>query len=196
MTLLAEVPTLLRWPDFYLRQHLVAPPAVRQLLGGLVLPLAALQSLVELVRSLWLATPLVGAVLAQGGLALQVGTWAALGLGLPTLARQVGADIDERRAFALVTYGLVPSWLAGVFYAVPESAAIFFFWSRVLFFIASLAGLAIVHRGTLVLEVPLKSRWPLVLGLAVAGITVYLVLFLVLGISSHVALFLLGARAS
>lgn len=195
MRALRDIGTLLRWPDFFLRQHLATPPAPRELALGFVLPLAALQPGAVLIRSLMAGTPIVAVVLAIGSLALQLGTWWALALVLPTLVRQAGSSIDDHKAYAVASYALVPSWLAGLLHLVPVDASIIFFWSRLLFLVVSLSGLLIAHRSVMVLDLAPKTRVPVVAGLAIAGLTTYLLLFVVLGVSSHIVLYLFGARA-
>jgi len=185
---LRDIGALLSGPAAFLEPRLKTPEAARHLLVATVSPLCALRALAVLLRSLLAGTPFVGLVLALGNFAMQVGAWLGLALVLPALARQFRVTLSEPVAFVLATYASVPLWLAGVFYVLPEDPWLVFVWSRAVVLAVALYGLIILDRGLLGLDLAGKLRSALVTGIAVASLTLYLLLFIVFGIASHILL--------
>lgn len=190
-TLVADLLALVRAPRGLLAERLRAPLSPRLLLVGTVLPLALVRPAAVLVRSIVTGHPVAGVVLGTGSVALQLGCWVALALALPPLAKQFGATIDERQGLLLATYASIPLWLAGVLYLVPEEPWSLFVWSRFLVSLAALYGLYLLTLGLEALAV--NSRRFIVGAATATYLMVYFVLFVLLGLGSHVALFVLGA---
>lgn len=189
-----DVLHLLRDPDAFLAAHLRAGrPLWPQVLAWFV-PVVLVRPAAVFVRSLVMDIPVTALVLAGGSLALQVGAWLAVGSVLPPLARQFGASLHERDGLLLAGFMSVPLWLAGALFVVPETIALAFWSSRILVFVLALYGLFIAFRAFIVLGASVEARWPLVTALAAAYIAVYVVLIVLIGPSTHVALWLLGAK--
>ncbi|MBI3180368.1 MAG: hypothetical protein HYZ27_11945 [Deltaproteobacteria bacterium] len=191
MLRLGEISALLRGPGAFLEPRLGEPQGPRELFSGVVAPLMAVRSVAVLVPSFIAGRPLVGVVLALGNFVLQLGTWLGLALVLPTLCRQAQVTLPERGAFALATYALVPLWLAGALYVLPEDPAFVWLWSRALVLAVASYGAFVMYRGLAVLGIAGKVRTALTLGVTVASVTLYFTLFILLGISSHILLRLL-----
>ena len=192
MSLPGDMLKLVRTPRALLERRLEAPAAASVLFLSVVTPLASLRPLAVLVRSVLTGTPLVGFVLGIGAFALQVGTWLGIALVIPTLARQFKCEIDERTSFTLTTFALMPLWTAGILYVVPEEPALIFWWSRLVVAAVACYGVLITYRGVQTLKIHRRVRMPLVAAIAGTGAVIYGLLFLLLGISSFVALFILG----
>jgi hypothetical protein len=190
--LVSDVMRSFRDPRGLLAERLVEPAPAHAALLVAITPLAAIRPVAVLLRSLVEGAPLPGVVLGLGSFALQIGTWLGLALVLPALARQFEAEIDDKRAFALVTYASLPLWVAGVLFLIPEDPALVWVWSRLLAALVAAWGLVIMHRGLVQLGVRDEARMPLVGGFGVAALVLYLVLFVVFGITSHVVLFVLS----
>ncbi len=190
--LVSDVMRSFRDPAGLLAERLVEPLPAHAALLATITPLALIRPLAVLLRSLLGGAPLPGFVLGLGSFALQIGTWLGLALVLPTLARQFEAEIDDRRAFALTTYASMPLWVAGVLFLVPEDPALAFVWSRLLATLVSAWGLVIMHRGLVQIGVAQGARMPLLGGIGVAALVIYGVLFVLLGVTSHIVLFVLG----
>jgi hypothetical protein len=189
-----DVLHLLRDPDAFLAAHLRAGrPLWPQVLAWFA-PVLLVRPAAVFVRSLVMDIPITAMVLAGSSLALQVGAWLAVGSALPPLARQFGAPLQEREGLLLAGFASVPLWLAGALFVVPESVPLAFWWSRSLVFVLALYGLFIAFRAFAVQGASIEARWPLVAALAATYAAVYLVLFVLIGLSSHAVLFLLGAR--
>ncbi len=188
MLRLGEISALLRGPGTFLERHIHEPQSPHTLLVAVAAPLIALRSLAVLAPSFIAGRPLVGVVLALGNFVLQLGTWLGLALVLPTLCRQAQVTLPERVAFVLATYASVPLWLAGALYVLPEDPAFVWLWSRALVLAVAVYGAFVISRGLAVLGVATKVRTALSLGAAVAAATLYFLLFILLGVSSHILL--------
>ncbi len=193
MLSLRDIAAVVTRPQGVLAANLDVPPTLSSQLWRLVLPAVAIRSLAVLLRSLLLDAPTTAVVLAVGSLALQVGTWAAVGLALPALARQFEVAVSDRQATLIVALASCPLWLAGPFFAVPETSELFFYWSRSLVLAVSLYGLYIAHRAFTLLGARAEARLPLTAMLGAIYVALYFVLFTLIGISSHLVLFLWGA---
>ena len=192
MNELRALPLFFRDPRGFLELRLASPVPPRVLLRELVAPLAGIRAIATLVASLLGGDVLVGFVLGSGVYVLQIGTWAVLGLVVPRIARQMETTLGEAQAFVLVTYALVPSWLAGVVFVVPASSTLGWVWTRLLFLLVGVTGLYSLERGLSVLEIPPRTRLVLLLATLTAASTIYVVLFTTLGIVAHILLFILG----
>ncbi len=183
---------LLRRPRVVLERLLATPRTASYLLVMVVAPLGALRPAAELIRSLLGAQPGVGIILAIGSFMLHGGTWLAVSLALPAIARQFSVQLDERRTAALVTYAMVPWWLVSVLYVVPESPLWLQLWSRFLVFLGALYGLRLLHIGAAIVQVPKAVRVPFVLATGIVAFCVYALLFLSLGLGASILLYILG----
>src|SRR5687767_3664330 len=125
-----ELKDLVRSPREFLGGRLAEPPLPQTLLWTRATPRAAVRPAAVFVQSLITGTAAAGWVLALGSYALQLGTWFGLGMVLPALARQFHTDLNDRQAFALVTYASLPFWFAGLLYAVPQEPALLLIWTR------------------------------------------------------------------
>lgn len=187
-----ELKALISGSQSFFQSRLTEPPVPRSLFYNRVIPLAAVRPVAVLLRSVVGGTPLPGAVVGLGSFALQIGTWLGLALVLPALARQFHAEISDRQAFSLTTYASMPVWLAGAFYAVPEEPAFLFLWSRTLVLLVAVFSIYLIRQGIVALGVRRKMQLPLLGGITVAAVLIYGLLFMALGISSHVALYVIG----
>ncbi len=179
-------------PKRFFTTRLADPAAAQSLFLTRVTPLAAIRPLAVGIRSLFAGSPLAGVVVGLGSYALQIGTWLGVALVLPALARQFHTVVDDRQAFVLTTYASTPFWIAGLLYLVPEEPAVLFLWSRLLVGLAALFSLFLVRQGLVAAGVRRKVLMPLLGSVAVAAFLIYGLLFVLLGISSHVALFIIG----
>ena len=102
---------------------------------------------------------------------------------------------QARQGFALATYASIPMWLAGALYVVPEEYWLLFLWSRGLVLLVALFGLIIMHRGFAALEVNRKVRAPLLVGLSIAYLTAYVLLSVLVGVASHIVLYVIAPAA-
>jgi hypothetical protein len=192
---LRQIWAVTRHPSTFLDAAFAQPPTPRQLLLGTVTPLVAVRAVAVFVRSLFVGAALPGFVLGTGSFVLQLGTWLGLALVIPAIARQYSTEIEEHRSFALATYASLPLWLAGLLYVIPEDPWFLFLWSRVLALVVSLYGFYILRRGLVALNVERKVRTPITIAVAVGYATLYLLLFILLGIAQHVVLYVLGDAA-
>jgi hypothetical protein len=195
MRLVAAVWRALRDPSGHWRAILPCQSTSAALFGSVALPLSAVAGVAVLIRSLLASSLLPGIVLGVGSVVLQLGCWLGLGLLLPALARQFKVELSNRDAFALATWALVPMWLAGVVLVVPEVGWMVTIWSRILLLIGSLYGLVIFYHGISALGAERPVRPPIVAAAGTATLVLYLVLSASLGLTSHLVLFLLSARA-
>ncbi len=186
---------LLREPDGFLALHLRHErPLLPQVLTWFLPPLLVRPAAV-FARSAIMDAPDTATVLAASSFALLLGAWLGVGLVLPALARQFQTPLLERDALLLAGFASVPLWLAGALFVVPETSAIAFWWSRSLVLVLALYGAFIVHQALAVLGAREDARWPLTVAVAAAYVVIYAVLFVLVGLSSHAVLFILGARA-
>lgn len=179
-------------PQRFVAERLANPAPLQELLVRVVSPLASIRAVAVLLRSVVVGSTVSGVVLGLGSFMLQIGTWFAVCLILPTLARQFNETVDERQAFALTTYASVPLWVAGLLYTVPEELSVVFVWSRLAVLLVALYGLYVMYVGLALVEIQQKARLPLLGTIALAYLIIYAVLFTLLGITSHIAIFLLG----
>lgn len=190
-----DIWSVARHPGRFLETALAAPPSPRALLLGTVTPLVAIRAVAVLVRSLVVGAALPGFVLGTGSFALQLGAWLGLALVMPAIARQFDAAIEEDQSFALATYASVPLWIAGLLYVVPEDPWFLFLWSRGLVLALGSYGLYIFRRGLVALQVERKTRTPMTAAVALSYATLYVLLFVLLGIAQHVVLYVLTGAA-
>jgi hypothetical protein len=180
-----------RHPARFLETALAAPLSPRELLLGTVTPLVAIRAVAVLVRSLIFGAALPGFVLGTGSFVLQLGAWLGLALVMPAIARQFDAELAENQSFALATYASVPLWLAGLLYVIPEDPWYIFLWSRGLVLAIGSYGLYILRRGLVALQIERKTRTPMTAAVALSYATLYLLLFILLGIAQHVVFYVL-----
>jgi hypothetical protein len=191
---LADVVHVLMRPEPVLRERLGRQHGLTDILM-LVLPPAAIGPVAVALRSVLLDLPTTALVLGLSSYALQIGTWLIVGLTVPSLARQFNATLTDRQGLLLLALASMPLWLAGAFYLVPHTLGFFFYWSRLLVASVALYGLYIVYRGLGIVEVDKSARLPLLMAMSGAYVAVYLVLFTLLGLSSHLVLYLLSGGA-
>lgn len=192
MKKLGDIWILARHSRQFLVERLADPPAPQNLLVRIVTPLVAIRALAVAVRSLISGTLLPGIVLGTGTLALQIGAWFGLGLVMPAIGRQFHAEVSDRQSFAIATYASVPLWLAGILYVVPEDPWFLFIWSRAVALLIGLLGLVLLRRSFSTLGVERKMRTPLAIATGGAYLTLYVFLSIVLGVASHIVLFVLA----
>ncbi len=186
---------LLREPDGFLALHLKHErPLLPQVLTWFLPPMLVRPAAV-FARSAIMDAPDTATVLAASSFALLLGAWLGVGLVLPALARQFQTPLLERDALLVAGFASVPLWLAGALFVVPETSTIAFWWSRSLVLVLALYGAFIVHQALAVLGAREDARWPLTVAVAAAYVVIYAVLFVLVGLSSHAVLFILGARA-
>ncbi len=186
---------LLREPDGFLAlHHKHERPLLPQVLTWFLPPMLVRPAAV-FARSAIMDAPDTATVLAASSLALLLGAWLGVGIVLPALARQFQTPLLERDALLVAGFASVPLWLAGALFVVPETSAIAFWWSRSLVLVLALYGAFIVHQAVGVLGAREDARWPLTVAIAAAYAVIYAVLFVLVGLSSHAVLFILGARA-
>jgi hypothetical protein len=184
---------LLREPHEFLEDHLREPETAFVLFVQVALPLIAIRAVAVLGRSILFGSMFAGVVLAVGSLALLIGVWLGLALVLPAVARQFQVVVKDRDAFALVTFASVPMWLAGLFYLAPEESWFFSVWSRLLVFVVASYGVYILARGLMVLGVDKKALPGILTATAIAFVTLYLPVSLLLAFAAHLVLFVVGA---
>lgn len=182
----------LRSPERTLRAQLAAPMSPKEQLLRLVAPAATVRAAAVLVRSLILGAITTGVVLGLGSFILQVSTWLAVSLAVPAIARSLHVEISDRQSLTILALASIPLWLAGALYAVPEDALLFF-WSRSLVVLVALYGGYIAYRGFAILIERRETRVYLTLLVGATYVGVYLVLFTLLGLLSHIVLFFVTA---
>ena len=187
-----HIVTLLKDPHRFLEEHLKESDTAFVLFVQVALPLMAIRAAAVLARSLFFGALLPGVVLATGSLALQIGVWLGLALVLPAIARQFHAEVRDRDAFALITFASVPMWLAGIFYVAPEELGFLTIWMRLLVFAVALYGVYILARGLLALGLDTKALPAILTATAVAFVTLYLPISLLLAFAAHLVLFVIG----
>jgi hypothetical protein len=185
-----DVLELARDPHELMHRRLDLPPAWQNLVVTTILPLIAIRPVAVLLRSVVQGRPVAGMVLGASSLVLQLGCLVALAVVLPTVIKQFRGELSEKRAFVLATYVSVPLWIAGCLYLAPEEPAWLLLASRAAVVIAASWGLYLLHVG--LEEAEIQSRQLIVGAVAGAYVTLYVVLFALLGVSSHVMLFILG----
>jgi hypothetical protein len=191
-----DVVTLLREPDAFLSLHFEHErPMVTELFTWF-LPALLVRPIAVLLRSFLMDLPSTALVLAASSFLLQLGAWLAVGSLLPVLARQLETQLGERDGVLLTGFASIPLWLAGALFIVPETVPWGFWSSRMLVFVLALYGAFIAFRATIVLGAPHESRGPLVAAFAATYTAVYAMLFVLIGLSSHLVLWALGATAS
>lgn len=186
-----DIWAVVRHPSAFLATTLVAPPAPRQLLLGTVTPLAAVRAVAVFIGSLILGAALPGFVIGTGSFVLQLGVWLGLALVMPAIARQFDAELGEDQSFALATYASVPLWIAGVLYVIPEDLWFLFLWSRALVLAVGLYGIYILRCGFVALSIDRKARTPITVAVAVGYGTLYLLLFVPIGVAQLIVLYVL-----
>jgi hypothetical protein len=191
-----QVVRLLRSPDGFLHTHLQPDRSLLRETFVWFAPAMGVRPLAVLVRSLILDAPATAVVLTISSLVLQVGVWLSVGLVLPVVAHQFQTTMREREGLLLAGFASLPLWFAGALFLVPETAPVpVFWWSRLLVFILALYGVYIVFRALVVLSVRREVRVPLVTAMGVTYVALYFVLFVLLGISSHIMLFIFGSSS-
>ncbi|MBI5511470.1 MAG: hypothetical protein HY903_22145 [Deltaproteobacteria bacterium] len=183
---------LLLEPARFWRERHDRPQTPITLFVETALPLMMIRTAAVLLRSLLFGSLRPGLVLAVGSLALQLGAWLGLALVLPAIARQFYAELKDRDAHALATYASVPIWLAGVFYLLPEEAWPVLLWSRLLVLVVGLYGLYILACGFAALGIERKVVPGLVTAVGLAAVILYVVLSLLLAVTAHVVIFVIG----
>jgi len=158
----------------------------------LALPLIAIRSIAEIIRSVLVGAPLPGIVIGLSSFAMLAGVWYATSLVLPALARQFKTDLKEHHAFVLVTFALIPFWLAGGLRVLAEAPQLVVWWSRAIAALASLYGVVIAQRGMSLLDLPKGMRTPFLVASLVCFLVIYGVLSVFFGISSHIILIVIG----
>jgi hypothetical protein len=187
-----DVVALLREPDAFLSLHFRHERPMLAELFTWFLPALAVRPLAVLIRSLVIDAPSTALVLAASSFLLQLGAWLLVGSVLPVLAGQFETRFGERDGLLFTGFASIPLWLAGALFVVPELVPWAFWWSRILVFVLALYGAFIALRASIVLGAG-EGRWPLVAAFAATYSAVYAFLFVLVGLSSHAALWALGA---
>ena len=184
---------LLRAPRRTLPGYLDAPRPIREVLVQVALPLILLRSWALLARGVVLREVAAGIVLAVGGLVLQLGAWIGLGVLLPRLLHPFEIHLGERQAFTLAAVMCAPLWLAGLFFAVPEDPVGLFVAARLAVLGVACYGLVILARALEHLSPRAEARHPAFMAVAAAFVVLYGVLFIIVGITATVILYVRGA---
>lgn len=183
----------MRNPDRLLAEQIASSRALAPQLLGWFMPALMVRPAAVLLRSLVIEAPTTAAVLAASSLILQIGTWVAFSLALPVLGRQFDVHLRERESLLLTGFASLPLWVAGALFVVPETIPLAFLWSRTLVLLLALLGAHIAYRGLGVVGARAEARLPLAAAMTATYGAVYLVLFVLLGVSSHALLYLLTA---
>ncbi|HSI06266.1 MAG TPA: hypothetical protein VLC93_17395, partial [Myxococcota bacterium] len=97
--------------------------------------------------------------------------------------------LTETQSFLLAAYASMPLWLAGCLYLAPDEFLWLFIISRLAVVAAASYGIYLLHVGLEELQVPSRH---LVVGATVGGyVTLYLLLWGLLGVTSHIMLIFL-----
>lgn len=189
MSLKHDVVALVRGPHALLHDRLSTPPAWPPFVVTVILPLIVIRPIAGFFASVMTGHPIAGMVLGTGGFVLQIGCLIGLALILPTVVRQFEGTLTETQSFLLAAYASMPLWLAGCLYLAPDELLWLFIISRLAVVAAASYGIYLLHIGLEELQVPQRH---LVLGATVGGyVTFYLVLWGLLGITSHIMLIFL-----
>ncbi len=184
---------VLRAPDELLHERLYDSRPLIQVLGKWMVAPLCIRPAAVLFRSIIVDAQTTAVVLATGSLALQIGVWLAASALLPTLAHQFRAPLREHDALLLCGFASMPLWLSGALFVIPSAFSFMFWWSRLLSLFFGLYGVFIFYRGLHVLGLRREVRLPIVVSFTTIYLVIYAVLFALLGLSSHVILWVLGA---
>lgn len=190
MSISTDVLDLMRDPHELLHEKLRRPPVLQHLAVTTVLPLMVIRPIAVLLRSVVTGRPVTGMVLGMSHFVLQLGCLIGLAVILPTVVRQFRGELSDKASVILATYASVPLWIAGCLYLAPEEPVWLMFISRAAVIAMSAYGIYLLLVGLEEAEVP--SRQVVTGAVVGAYVTLYLVLFAMLGVSSHVMLFILG----
>ena len=188
MLTIRDLPDLLKRPKEVLPGMLETAADIGPLVTHLVLPLVAIRSVAVLLRSSLMGAPFAGVVLGVGNFALQMATWLALALILPTLFREAKIDMTDDQAFGLASIACIPLWIGGIMYVFPEHVAWLYVWSRLVVLGTAAYGALLVWWSFDHFDVPAKSRAFLLGAFVVAAVVIYFVLFAPIGIGTSVIL--------
>ncbi len=190
---LAQLRTLLLSPAEFWRGRLQQERCghAATLLVYVVVPWISIGSIAVLLRSIFEGAALTGFVLASAEFALQAGTWIILCVVLPTLTRQFDMELDEEQGFCLVSFASIPLWASGIFLLFGESSVLIFFWSRLVVLSAAAYSLLLIYNGLRVVFPESKKVPHLIGGLAFVAISTYALLFVCIGVASHIILIVL-----
>lgn len=189
MNVKREVVALLRSPHELLRERLASPPSWPHFVVTLILPLIVIRPVADFLASVITGHPIAAMVLGTSGFVLQVGCLIGLALILPTVVRQFEGTLTETQSFLLATYASIPLWLAGCLYLAPDEILWLFVISRLAVVAAASYGVYLLHAGLEELQVPSRH---LVVGATVGGyVTLYLLLWGLFGVTSHIMLIFL-----
>ena len=189
MNLKHDVTALVRGPRELLRHRLTQPPSWPTFVVTLILPLIVIRPIADFFASVLTGHPVAAMVLGTSGFVLQVGCLIGLALILPTVVRQFQGTLTEAQSFLLAAYASIPLWLAGCLYLAPDEFVWLFVVSRLAVVAAASYGIYLLHIGLEELGVPSRH---LVVGATVgAYVTLYLLLWGLLGVTSHIMLIFL-----
>ncbi len=190
MSLKHDVTALVRGPHELLRERLTSPPAWPHFVVTIILPLIIIRPIADFFASVMTGHPVAAMVLGTSGFVLQVGCLIGLALIVPTVVRQFHGTLTETQSFLLATYASIPLWLAGCLYLAPDEFIWLFIISRLAVVAAASYGIYLLHVGLEELQV--ASRHLIVGATVGAYVTLYLLLWGLLGVSSHITLFFLA----
>ena len=189
MSLKHDVVALVQGPRDLLRERLTSPPSWPAFVVMIILPLIIIRPIADFLASVMTGHPIAAMVLGTSGFVLQVGCLIGLALILPTVVRQFQGALTETQSFLLAAYASIPLWLAGCLYLAPDEFLWLFIISRLAVVAAASYGIYLLHVGLEELQVPSRH---LVVGATVGGyVTLYLLLWGLLGVTSHIMLIFL-----
>ncbi|MEZ0314801.1 MAG: YIP1 family protein [Myxococcota bacterium] len=189
MSLKHDVVALVQGPRDLLRERLTSPPSWPAFVVMIILPLIIIRPIADFLASVMTGHPIAAMVLGTSGFVLQVGCLIGLALILPTVVRQFHGALTETQSFLLAAYASIPLWLAGCLYLAPDEFLWLFIISRLAVVAAASYGIYLLHVGLEELQVPSRH---LVVGATVGGyVTLYLLLWGLLGVTSHIMLIFL-----
>ncbi|MBN1960417.1 MAG: hypothetical protein JW841_05685 [Deltaproteobacteria bacterium] len=184
----------LRSPDDFLHLHLQPSRIFLREIYTYFIPPLAIRPITVFLRSLILDAPTTAIILAISSFILQAGVWLILGAILPTMVHQFQTQIREREALLITGFASLPLWLSGALFLVPDTAPLsLFFVSRLFVFILALYGAFIAYRAFTVLGVKREACAPILAVFSAAYAVLYFILFVVIGITSHIILFIFTA---
>jgi hypothetical protein len=190
MNLRHDITALVRTPHELLRERLATLPVWPHFVVTIILPLIVVRPIADFFASMMTGHSVAAVVLSTSAFVLQVGCLIGLTLILPTVVRQFHGNLTEGQSFLLAAYASMPLWTAGCLYLAPDELLWLFIISRLAVVAAASYGIYLLHVGLEELQV--QSRH-LVVGATVgAYVTLYLLLWGLLGVSSHITLFFLG----
>lgn len=190
MSISTDVLDLMRDPHELMHEKLRRPPVLQQLIVTTVLPLIVIRPIAVLLRSVAGGRPVAGMVLGVSHLVLQLGCLIGLAVMLPTVVRQFRGQLSDKASVILSTYASVPLWVAGCLYLAPEEPVWLMLISRAAVIAMAAYGIYLLLVG--LEEAEVQSRQVVTGAVVGAYVTLYLVLFALLGVTSHVMLFILG----